>query len=555
MKKINLITIFFALIFLMCGMHLKAQEKTYIVALKDKDNNTYSIDNPEAFLSEKSINRRLKYNIPIDEYDLPISLLYKNKIKEKGYRITHSIKWLNTLIVKGLKEDSLLNLPFVTSVRQMYSYDKKMKETSDDKFFEETENCCYSRKSSLNILKNTQNVYDYGDATNQIEMLNGNYLHNAGYDGKGITIGVLDSGFESVNEVGVFDNMREEGRLLGTKDIVEGKDLLTQSIHSHGRFVLSCMAANEQGLMVGTAPKANYWLIRTEDAREEYLLEEYFWVDGAEFADSVGVDIINSSLGYTDGFVMSANDHVYADMNGKTAITSIGAGIASDRGILVVNSAGNSGNKPWLFISSPADNEKVLTVGGVTAWGSYAYFSSLGPTADGRIKPDVVAQAEGTTIISSDNMTFQGDGTSFSSPIMAGMAACLWQMFPEKNNMEIRDMIKQFSSLNNHPNNQLGYGIPDFLKIYEQISKEDFEENLVKLYPNPFVNDIVIDLGSYINHFHVALYDCSGKIIMKKSYKYIKELLLNDFQGLSSGIYFLKLSSKHNTIAKKIIKY
>ncbi len=552
MKKNNLITIFFSLLFLICGCYVKAQENTYVVTLKDKNNNSYSINNPEAFLSPKAIDRRVKHHISIDEYDLPISPYYKAKIIEKGYKIIYSLKWINTLIVTGFSDEGLLTLPFVEKVKWIYRYQKDEPIMSHEKPFFDAE--YYQQSNVSKSHKKSDNKYDYGDAENQIVMLKGNVLHNAGYDGEGMTIGVLDAGFGKVKELGVFKKMINEGRLLGSKDIVEGLDLLDNSIHYHGQFVLSCMAANEEGLMVGTAPKANYWLIRTEDARKEYLLEEYFWIDGAEFADSVGVDIINSSLGYNKGFETPENDHVYADMDGKTTIVSIGAGIASDRGILVVNSAGNSGDKPWKFITAPADNESVLTVGGVNKQGEYAYFSSIGPTADGRIKPDVVAQAEAATLISSDNTTFEGNGTSFSSPIMAGISACLWQMLPEKNNREIKAIIKQYANLSDNPNDYLGYGIPDFQKIHEGFDNDDFTKE-ISIYPNPFTSRLTINLGNRVNHINIELYNVKGSQVLKKEFNHIEVLNLSILSELSAGVYFLKITSKHKTITKKVIKW
>jgi hypothetical protein len=301
-------------------------------------------------------------------------------------------------------------------------------------------------------------------------MLNGIALHDLGYDGMGMTIAVLDAGFTNTNTIPAFSYLWNNNRILGYKDFVSPQAPNLFSSHTHGTSVLSTMGAYLPGDMVGTAPQASYWLLRSEDGATEYLVEELNWVSAAEFADSVGADIINSSLGYTT-FDNPAQDHTYQDMNGNTTPVTIGADKAVSKGMIVVNSAGNSGGSSWQYIGAPADGDSVFSIGAVNSIGAYVSFSSTGPTSDGRTKPDVVAQGSGTTIINAGTGNVStGSGTSFSSPVTAGMVSCLWQAHPNRRNTEILEAIRQSGSLAGNPDQQLGWGIPNYLTAHNLLS-------------------------------------------------------------------------------------
>ncbi len=348
-------------------------------------------------------------------------------------------------------------------------------------------------------------------------MLNGIALHDMGYDGTGMTIAVLDAGFLHADTLRVFDSLWMNGQILGTKDFVSPQSPDIFGAHYHGAMVLSTMGGNWPGKMVGTAPHAHYWLLRSEDGGSEYLIEELNWVSAAEFADSVGADVINSSLGYTT-FDNPSQNHTYADMDGNTTPITIGADMAVSKGMIVVNSAGNDGGSSWQYIDAPADGDSVFSIGAVTASGNYASFSSTGPTYDGRIKPNVVAQGSGSTIINPYNgLVSTGSGTSFSSPITAGMVACLWSAHPNKRTTQIMDAIQQSGSLAGNPNNQLGWGIPDYLAAHNLLSQPvtyNFSLHLKVFLGGPFNGSVMnADLNSILplaQPYNVAPFNYSG---------------------------------------------
>ncbi len=548
MKK-KIPVLFVLMLFLASAMSQEAH--TYIVKLADKESSPYKIENPEAYLSQKALERREKQGIAIDYTDLPVSPAYVEQVKAEGYRITHRIKWLNTIIVKGNASEPLEALPFVKEVKTVMQSERK----TEKPFFEsESEDF-----RPLSKTKNTQredDVYDYGEAYNQIEMLNGHLVHNEGYDGEGMTIAVLDAGYQNADEMDAFDSLWMNDRILGTANFVNDEDIFNSSISSHGTSVLSTMGGNLPGEIVGTAPQAEYWLIRTEDASDEYLMEEYFWVDGAEFADSVGADIINSSLGYTENFNDPDNDHTYEDMDGNTTPVTIGADEAASKGILVVNSAGNSGSGSWFYIGAPADGDSVMAVGAVDGNGNYVSFSSKGPTYDGRIKPDVSAKGSSATVASVWGGVTYASGTSFSSPIMAGMTASIWQANPSLGNMELIELIKEHGHQADDPDSLLGWGIPDFGAMLDVIGTQNADLTLlkaVKVYPNPFGEQLTISLSQPVD-FTATLSAMSGKQVIRKTIQQSNYATLSGVKNLPAGIYFLKIETSEGEVVRKLIK-
>jgi hypothetical protein len=442
----------------------------YWVRFTDKDNSPYSINHPEQFLTQRAIERRNAQGISIVENDLPVNPSYIQAVSNTGATLLNASKWYNSVTVYTTSQsviDAINQLPFVLSVQKLPIQVEPNQESS--KPFFESEVWDQPIDGKLKSPSSGES-FSYGMAYNQISMLNGIALHDLGFDGSGMVIAVLDAGFLNTNIIAAFDSLWDNNRILGYKDFVSPQNPNIFGSHSHGTSVLSTMGANLPGQMVGTAPHASYWLLRSEDGATEYLIEELNWVSAAEFADSVGADVINSSLGYTT-FDDPSQNHTYADMDGNTTPVTIGADIASGKGLIVVNSAGNSGGGSWQYIGAPADGDSVFTIGAVNAAGNYASFSSTGPTSDGRIKPNVVAQGSGTTIISanSGNVT-TGSGTSFSSPVTAGMVACLWQAHQGKRNTEVMQAIEQSASLASNPNYLLGYGIPDYLDAHNQLS-------------------------------------------------------------------------------------
>ncbi len=363
-------------------------------------------------------------------------------------------------------------------------------------------------------------------------MLGGDLMHSKGFKGEGIIIAVIDAGFYNVDKLDIFSGLQNQ--ILGTYDFVDG-DSNVYDDHTHGMMVLSTMAA-KVGL-IGAAPEAQYILLRSEDVFSENLIEEFMWVTAAEYADSMGADIINSSLGYTTFDNVNQN-HSYDDMDGKTTPISIGAGIACDKGIIVVNSAGNSGNSNWYYIGAPADNYDVLTVGAVDENKESASFSSHGPNVDGSIKPNIVAQGINVVVVNSNNEYITSNGTSFSSPLTAGMVACLWGAHSNKSANSIKEAIYKSSDKYLIPNNQFGFGIPDYYDAYYYLNSE-------LLIP---INESIVDDLNYV------IYSIEGKIIDSGK---IYSNNISDFYRIVKpkipGLYIINLNSGTFELNKKII--
>jgi len=426
--------------------------KTYLIQFKDKNNSMFKVNNPSAFLSEKSIKKKQKYNIPITLQDLPVNKSYVDSLKSLGLEIYAVSKWYNLAVVYTEDSTLIAKAQKFTFVQEKINKFGNIKQKSKKKPIYEKINVDYKIDTVCNL--------NYGKGKNQAAMLNIQSLHNKGFQGKGMQIAILDAGFFKVDKLASFDSLFKNNQILGTKDFVKRESKVYED-GSHGMMVLSTIGANIPGIFIGTAPKASFWLFRTEDEHTEYIVEEFYWVEGAECADSIGVDMIHSSLGYSD-FDDKINSHTYKDMNGDITPISVAADIASSKGILVVTSAGNEGNDPWKYVSSPADADSVLAVGAVTYDKNYANFSSRGPSFDNRVKPDVVAQGEYSYVQGTGGSVTVASGTSFSGPIMAGAVACLWQANPEFSNLEIIDAVKKSCDQYDNPNTFTGFGIPNF---------------------------------------------------------------------------------------------
>ena len=419
----------------------------YRISLKDKAATDYSLQKPEMYLSKKSIERRKRQGLEIDSTDLPVCKKYVDAIRKKGVHVLGPGKWDNFVTVSC--NDSMLiaeiaGLPFVRSTERVWRGVAKR---------------ASERDSLINKPLRTDSLY--GPAITQIKMSHADRLHEAGFKGQGMTIAVIDAGFHNVDKIEAMKNIN----ILGTRDFVNPEaDIYAES--SHGMSVLSCMAMNQPNVMIGTAPEASYWLLRSEDEYSENLVEQDYWAAAIEFADSVGVDLVNTSIGYYS-FDDPTKNYRYRDLNGHYALMSREAAKAADKGIVVVCSAGNSGSGLWKKITPPGDAENVITVGAVNKYGVLAPFSSVGNTADGRVKPDVVAVGLGSDVMGTDGNLRHANGTSFSSPIMCGMVACLWQACPELTAKEIIELVRWSGDRAVFPDNIYGYGIPDLWKAYQ----------------------------------------------------------------------------------------
>ena len=443
---------------------LQAQDNyKFRVYFTDKSETEFTLDAPEQYLSERALLRRTKQGIAIDSTDLPVCGGYVSALEELGATCVLTSKWNNTALMSTPDKQTaerFLQLAFVDTIRQVWE--------KPDTVFAETRN----RKEMVKNKWTEKDDY-YGVAADQIRMHHGEKLHDAGFRGKGIQVAVIDAGYLNVDLIKLFKRLN----IIGTRDFVNPQsDIYAE--HYHGLKVLSCMAANRPYVMVGTAPEAGYWLLRSEDNDTEQLTEEDYWSAAIEFADSVGVDVVNSSLGYYD-FDNDADNYQYRDLDGRTAMISRSADKAVDKGMLVVCSAGNSGAGSWKKITPPADAVNVLAVGAVNSLGLNATFSSVGNTTDGRIKPDVMAIGFLSAVASDNGSTSIGHGTSFAAPIFCGLAACLWQACPWLTVHELIDIIRTSGDRSDCPDNIFGYGVPDLWKAY-QMGQERKEECLEK---------------------------------------------------------------------------
>lgn len=423
--------------------------RLYRIELRDKQGCQYSLRQPEQFLSERAISRRLRQHLEIDSTDLPVSQTYLDELQRKGVKVVGKSKWNNSVLVcadSSSLAERLHGLPFVSSVRKVYEEPDSLKP------FE-----CPRRTKAFDEITAEEN-----STAQQLSMIHLDELHRAGYRGQGMLIAVMDGGFQYVDHIPAMMRIRK----VGERDFVYPPSPNIFREHSHGTKVLSVMAVNEKDVFVGSAPEADYWLLRCEQTVTESLAEEDFWTAAAEFADSVGVDVINSSLGYSD-FDDDEQNYPYRMLDGHSMMISRMASMLAKKGIVLVCSAGNSGDESWKKITIPADADDVLTVGAVSADGINTAFSSVGPTADGRVKPDVMAMGGLCCVITGEGEIREQNGTSFASPLIAGAVACLWQALPDKTACEILELVRQSGDRHEFPDNIYGYGIPDFGKIVE----------------------------------------------------------------------------------------
>lgn len=456
-------------VLLMDAMGQQSMYKFWI-RLKDKEGSLYSLDNPNQFLSQRAIDRRLRYQIPIEENDLPVSQAYLDILQQLDLNILYTSKWMNAVAIETTDSnvaDLLSSYPFVTGVDLFYW--SPWYKSGADKF----------RESSSDVPL---------PSDHQVEMLNGQKLHEQGLRGEDMVIAVIDAGFDKTDSLVGFQSLWQNGQVLGFQNFVDpSANFFWSSNGNHGTQVLSTMGGYLPGEFEGGATMAGYWLIQTEDTHSEFRIEEANWLAGAELADSAGADVINSSLGYSDRFTDSSQNYQYSDMDGKSTLVTRAATLAASKGMLVITSAGNAGwtGDVWGYIIAPSDGDSVLGVGAVDADGERALFSSRGPSSDGRVKPDVVAQGQATVLIRPNGMVGTGNGTSFSSPVMAGLATCLWQKHRDVTNYEIIEAIRRTASQYHSPDTLLGYGIPDLELADLLLSSTKTAALRIHIFPNP----------------------------------------------------------------------
>jgi hypothetical protein len=445
----------------------------YLILFKDKKGSEYSTSQPQAFLSTRALARRDKMRIKVLEQDLPVNQNYISQLKEQGAQVLYPLKWINGAVIKTdlTTLNTLLRLPSVNGYYKNMALDSLPNQPIN----------------SLNRTLNTTTQPDYGTSLTQINQLGVDVMHQTGFKGENILISLLDDGFMDANTIAALNAVYQEKRVLSTLTTDPTRKSVYES-GSHGTAVMSTIAAQVPGKLYGTAYMANFALAQTEESQHELLIEEANWLRGAEWADSLGTDILSSSLGYTK-FDNPIYDHNYQDMNGKTALSTLAALWASRRGIICTISAGNEGSSSWKYLSSPADADSIISVGAVDRTGIRAAFSSLGPSFDNRIKPDVAAMGLATVTALPTGTINTLNGTSFSAPLLAGLAAGLVQANPTKNAWEIMQGIRLSGTIASKPDNYLGFGIPNFERaskiISPILSTEPKQLSEIWVFPNP----------------------------------------------------------------------
>ena len=533
---------FYLIIFLLLTITGFSQQDAWIY-FNGKPKSQFYSNSPLEMLSQRALDRRNNQKIALDFKDTPIEASYISQIKSvTGITVMAKSKWLNAIHVRGeqVAINSLSIFPFVSKV------------DFADKTLNQLGKIAKSTKiKKANKTNKTKIDYAYGFSSNQIKMHNGQFLHQQNYTGSGKIIAVMDAGFPGVNNTQPFQRLRDNNQILGGYNYVL-RDTQFYTGVSHGTSVLSLMGGYKENSLVGTAPDASYYLFITEDDTSENPVEESLWVEAAEKADSLGVDIINTSLGYFD-FDNQAYNHTYKEMNGVTAFMSRGAEIAFSRGMILVTSAGNSGGTSNPYIAVPADTVSVLAVGAVNVSEKIVSFSSIGPSFDGRIKPDVMAQGQAAIVSDAFGNIVTANGTSFSGPIMAGMVACLWQAFPQKTNQEIKDLIIQSSNNFLAPNNQYGYGIPDFsLALNNGLFEESLSKDNFIIYPNPASDFVSVSLPAHFEMGTVFIYSIFGQKILEQEISAQSAII--SLKSLEKGMYLYKMESIGFSKTGKIVK-
>ena len=543
MKQIFFLFLWFGMATALC-----AQNPTcYRIYLSDKNNTPYSIDNPSDYLSQRAIDKRIRFNIPITEQDLPVNPQYKQQILalDPLMQLLSVSKWMNTVTVycpDSIVVPQIQNLPFVDSIMAVGNYI-----LHDAPVYQVPENPISIVHSSPS---NTKDSINYGYGFGQIALLNGIPLHEEGFHGEGMLIAVIDGGFLGIETTSFYQQLVNEGRFFGHYSLMPdfADTLGSISSETHGTIVTSTMAANTSGELVGTAPAASYALIHSEWVASEEIVEEDFWANAAEIADSIGADVINSSLGYRMFPDFPQNDITYENMDGVNSIASRCATILGQKGVIVCVAAGNDGNGEFYHVNRPGDAFDILCVGACTSDSVIAGFSSRGPSYDGRVKPDITSQGVETACIYPDDALAFANGTSLATPVAAGMCACLWQAMPQYTSIEIMQMIRESGHLYNNPNPEYGYGIPNFYQVYaSHVGIHDYNPLQISVYPNPVTDKLNI-VNPDGNIQTVTLYNASGQLVLQTAISHTPIVEI-DVTNLYNGFYIGTATLNNNQMA------
>ena len=520
----------------------QAQEDAWVY-FNDKPDAAYYIANPLQMLTQRSLDRRAAQGISLANSDVPIAQTYIDQVTAStGITVMAKSKWLNALHVRGnqVNIESLTNLSFVSQI-QFADSNLNSRHSSGKS------NELKPVNKQLEVLAN----FNYGGSSNQIQMLNGHLLHQQNYTGQGKMVAIMDAGFPGVDTASPFQRLRDNNLILGGYNFPD-RNTLIYTRSSHGTSVLSCMAGFIDNQLVGTAPDAQYYLFITEDTNSENPVEESYWVEAAEMADSLGVDVINTSLGYFT-YDNPNYSYSYSDMNGIKTFAARGADIAFSKGMICVTSAGNSGNSSDPHIATPADAITTLTVGAVDASENYVSFSSIGPSFDNRVKPDVCAKGYLASVSNTSGNIVNANGTSFSSPILAGMVATFWSAVPNMTNAQIVQFVKESADIYANPTIYKGYGLPDFqLALTNALSLDSFENDSVILYPNPVQGELTIVFPESSVSGKLTLHNNIGQQVAIFIISETNPTVTLD--NLASGLYFYQFETGNKTTQGKLLK-
>lgn len=500
-----------------------------MVFFKDKSGTSYNISAPLQFLSQRAIDRRIRQGVDITSDDLPVNDAYIDGVKNAGAEIYFPTRWMNGVLVQcdAAVLGALENLTYVDHVEFVAPNSKLLK----------------SGRRKVDLKTKSSKVATKTQA--QLQMIGLDEMQQAGYKGETIYIGIFDSGFLGVNSTEPFQHIFDENRIdqNTSKDFVYNSSDVFQ-YDEHGTEVFSVIAAYQENYFTGGSYEANYQLYVTEDVNSEYRIEEYNWLFAAERADSAGVDIINSSLGYYD-FDDASMNYPKSAMDGKTTVITRAAQFAADRGIIVVCSAGNEGGVAWQIITAPADAKDVLAIASVNIAGQRSGSSSIGPAADGRIKPDVAAMGVNTSVIKPDGNSGSASGTSLSSPLITSLVAGVWQRYPELSNKEIMNVIRSSASQASNPDNFLGYGIPNFKAVVNYLELLP-QENVFEVFPNPVLTDTFTIRPfdpAQVTSCRVELVSSQGQVLYKTdvNFSWLERSYTANISQFAAGRYFLRI--------------
>ncbi|MFN8295381.1 MAG: S8 family peptidase [Chitinophagales bacterium] len=535
------------LLLLLISDFIFAQANTgkYIVYFKDKP-----VDkNVERLFSKEAIDYRRKFNIHFDERDFPVDIDYIEKLKNERAIIVNSSNWLNASLISidENKITKIQQLPFISSVIKI-----ERTNVAGIASIENTNEC-----EEINDLQDFED--NYGSSFPQAKLLNGQYLHEQGYNGENMTIAVCDNGFYQANINSAFSHIFSQNRLLGTYSYVHGDSSVYNLVDGkHGSDCFSFIGGLKDNQYIGAAIKSNFYLFQTENDNNgiERLQEELNLAIALERCSQLGVKVVSISLGYNT-FDVASENHDTSDMRKNNTPGAKAANIASSKGILVCVAAGNTGSSPWKYITTPSDADSAFCIASVNSNGVVAASSGYGLPNDARIKPNVAAVGVSPYLINTSGQVGQfGSGTSYATPQIAGFATCLWQAFPSKTNWEIKTAIEQSSSQYLTPDKRIGYGIPDFQKAFQILSDATFVsdkklENELLIFPNPFQNTITFSTKTNLHIESINMLNSVGQLIFAVNAPTENTITFND---LPKGMYLLQVATNRGILIKKLIK-